>query len=207
MKERDIFVAALAITNVEERDAFLNEACSEPGQKEHLQALLEAQAKLGTFLESPARAPVATGIDEGPGTIIGPYKLLEQIGEGGMGVVFMAEQTRTVRRRVALKVIKPGMDSRRVIARFEAERQALALMEHPNIARVLDAGTTDSGRPYFVMELVRGVPITEFCDENRLDAEARLRLFVDGLPGDPARAPEGNHSPRHQAVERDGDAQ
>ena len=95
-----------------------------------------------------------------------------------MGVVFMAEQTRTVRRRVALKVIKPGMDSRQVIARFEAERQALALMEHPNIARVLDAGTTDSGRPYFVMELVRGVPITDYCDKNRLDAEARLGLFV-----------------------------
>jgi len=178
MKERDIFVAALAITNVEERAAFLDQACSEPGQKEHLWALLEAEAKLGTFLESPARATGSTGVAEHPGTIIGPYKLLEQIGEGGMGVVFMAEQTRTVRRRVALKVIKAGMDSRQVIARFEAERQALALMEHPNIARVLDAGTTDSGRPYFVMELVRGVPITEYCDKNRLDAEARLRLFI-----------------------------
>ena len=154
MKERDIFVAALAITDIEERDAYLNEACSEPGRKEHLRALLEAEAKLGTFLESPARATGSTGVDEGPGTTIGPYKLLEQIGEGGMGVVFMAEQTRTVRRRVALKVIKPGLDTRQIIARFEAERQALALMEHPNIARVLDAGTTDSGRPYFVMELV-----------------------------------------------------
>ena len=178
MKERDIFVAALAITKVEERDAFLDEACSEPGQKEHLRALLEAEARLGTFLESPARATESTGVVERPGTIIGPYKLLEQIGEGGMGVVFMAEQTRTVRRRVALKVIKPGMDTRQVIARFEAERQALALMEHPNIARVLDAGATESGRPYFVMELVRGVPITEYCDKNRLDAEARLRLFA-----------------------------
>jgi eukaryotic-like serine/threonine-protein kinase len=178
MKERDIFVAALAITNIDERDVFLDQTCSEPGQKEHLQALLEAEAKLGTFLESPARATGSPGVDESPGSIIGPYKLLEQIGEGGMGVVFMAEQTRTVRRRVALKVIKPGMDSRQVIARFEAERQALALMEHPNIARVLDAGTTDSGRPYFVMELVRGVPITEYCDKNRLDAEARLRLFI-----------------------------
>jgi serine/threonine protein kinase/tetratricopeptide (TPR) repeat protein len=178
MKERDIFVAALAITNLDERNAFLNESCSESGQKEHLLALLEAEAKLGTFLESPARPTVSARVDEGPGTIIGPYKLLEQIGEGGMGVVFMAEQTRTVRRKVAIKVIKPGMDTRQVIARFEAERQALALMEHPNIARVLDAGTTDSGRPYFVMELVRGVPITDFCDQNRLDARARLRLFV-----------------------------
>jgi serine/threonine protein kinase/tetratricopeptide (TPR) repeat protein len=177
MKERDIFVNALAISNAEERNAFLNEACSEPGQKEQLLALLKAEANLGTFLESPAR-PAPGRVDEGPGTIIGQYKLLEQIGEGGMGVVFMAEQTRTVRRRVAIKVIRPGMDTRQVIARFEAERQALALMEHPNIARVLDGGTTDSGRPYFVMELVRGVPITEFCDKNRLDAEARLRLFV-----------------------------
>jgi len=178
MKERDIFVAALAISNVEERNAFLADACSEPGQREHLQALLEAEAELGTFLESPARATGSAGVEESPGSIIGPYKLLEQIGEGGMGIVFMAEQTRTVRRRVALKVIKPGMDTRQIIARFEAERQALALMEHPNIARVLDAGTTDSGRPYFVMELVRGVPITDYCDKNRLDAAARLRLFV-----------------------------
>ena len=97
--------------------------------------------------------------------MIGPYKLLEQIGEGGFGIVFMAEQVRPVRRRVALKIIKPGMDTRQVIARFEAERQALALMDHPNIARVFDAGATDAGRPYFVMELVRGVPITDYCDQ------------------------------------------
>jgi eukaryotic-like serine/threonine-protein kinase len=178
MKERDIFVAALAITHLEERDAFLDDACSEPGQKERLRALLEEEAKLGAFLESPARAAEPAWVDEAPGTVIGSYKLLEQIGEGGMGVVFMAEQTRAVRRRVALKVIKPGMDTRQVIARFEAERQALALMEHPNIARVLDAGTTDSARPYFVMELVRGVPITDYCDKNRLDPAARLRLFA-----------------------------
>jgi serine/threonine protein kinase len=104
-------------------------------------------------------------MSERPGTVVGPYKLLEQIGEGGFGVVFMAEQVTPVRRRVALKLIKPGMDTRQVIARFEAERQALALMEHPNIARVLDAGTTETARPYFVMELVRGVPITEYCDQ------------------------------------------
>ena len=122
MKERDIFVAALAIANIDERDAFLEKACSEPGQKEHLQALIEAEAQLGTFLESPARATESPGVEERPGTIIGPYKLLEQIGEGGMSIVFMAEQSQTVRRRVALKVIKPGMDTRQVIARFEAER-------------------------------------------------------------------------------------
>src|SRR5919201_431291 len=105
---------------------------------------------------------------ERPGTVLGPYKLLEQIGEGGMGLVFVAEQTHPVRRRVALKVIKPGMDSRQVVARFEAERQALALMDHHHIAKVHDAGTTASGRPYFVMELVKGVPITQFCDANHL---------------------------------------
>ena len=122
---------------------------------------------------------------EGPGATIGPYKLLQVIGEGGFGVVYMAEQEQPVRRRMALKVIKLGMDTKQVIARFEAERQALALMEHPNIARVLDAGATDTGRPYFLMELVRGVPITEYCVATR--------------------APEGGHPPRHQAVERDGD--
>ena len=102
------------------------------------------------------------------GTVIGPYKLLQQIGEGGFGVVYMAEQTQPVRRVVALKIIKPGMDTSQVIARFESERQALALMEHPHIAKVLEAGATDSGRPYFVMELVKGVPITDFCDKNQL---------------------------------------
>jgi tetratricopeptide (TPR) repeat protein len=115
---------------------------------------------------------------ERPGTLIGPYKILEQIGEGGFGVVFLAEQTQPVRRRVALKVVKPGMDSRQVIARFEAERQALALMDHPNIAHVLDGGQTASGRPYFVMELVRGVSISDYCDQNRLPVRARLELFV-----------------------------
>src|SRR5262249_33984214 len=111
-------------------------------------------------------------------TVIGPYKLMEQIGEGGFGLVFVAEQLQPVRRRVALKVIKPGMDTREVVARFEAERQALALMDHPNIARVFDGGTTASGRPCFVMELVKGVPITQFCDENRLTPRERLGLFV-----------------------------
>src|ERR1700729_3348193 len=115
---------------------------------------------------------------EGPGTRIGPYKLLQLIGEGGFGSVFMAEQEKPVRRRVALKIIKPGMDTGQVIARFEAERQALALMDHQNIARVLDAGTTDSGRPYFVMELVHGVPITQFCDDRKLTPRQRLELFV-----------------------------
>ena len=115
---------------------------------------------------------------EGPGTIIGRYKLLEEIGEGGMGMVYMAEQREPVRRKVALKIIKPGMDTREVIARFEAERQALAMMDHPNIAKVFDAGETASGRPYFVMELVHGVPLTDYCDQNELTMRERLELFV-----------------------------
>src|SRR5271170_1460190 len=116
---------------------------------------------------------------ENVGCAIGPYKLLQQIGQGGFGVVYMAEQEQPVRRVVALKIIKPGMDTAQVIARFESERQALALMDHPNIARVLDAGATASGHPYFVMELVKGMPITEFCDKKHLPPEARLRLFID----------------------------
>jgi serine/threonine-protein kinase len=115
---------------------------------------------------------------ESVGSTVGPYKLLEQIGGGGMGVVYMAEQLRPVRRKVALKIIKPGMDSGQVIARFEAERQALTMMDHPNIAKVLDAGTTDAGRPYFVMELVKGIPITDYCDQARLTTRERLQLFM-----------------------------
>src|SRR5437868_5697915 len=147
-----------------------------------VESLLEASRRAGRFLEPSAPARGAT-VDlppsaERPGTVIGPYTLLQQIGEGGMGTVFMAEQTEPVRRKVALKVIKAGMDSRQVIARFEAERQALAMMDHVNIARVLDAGATDSGLPYFVMELVHGVPITKYCDDNHLTPRERLELFV-----------------------------
>src|SRR4029077_18634501 len=122
--------------------------------------------------------PAQSSIGEKPGAQIGPYKLLQQIGEGGMGTVYMAEQTQPVQRKVAIKVIKAGMDTRPVIARFEAERQALAMMDHVNIARVLDAGTTEAGRPYFVMELVHGVPITKYCDDNQMTPRERLELFV-----------------------------
>src|SRR5262249_24217807 len=115
---------------------------------------------------------------EGPRTVIGPYKLLEQLGEGGFGVVFLAEQMQPVRRKVAMKILKAGMDTRHVVARFEAEPPALAIMDHPNIARVFDGGETASGRPYFVMELVKGVPITEFCDQNHLTPRQRLELFL-----------------------------
>ncbi len=124
-------------------------------------------------------SPVETLLENLISTQVGPYKLREQIGDGGMGVVYVAEQSEPVRRQVALKIIKPGMDTRDVIARFEAERQALAVMDHPNIAKVLDAGTTEAGRPYFVMELVKGVPITDFCDERKLSLRERLKLFAD----------------------------
>src|SRR5262249_39473064 len=125
---------------------------------------------VGTVDEQPMR--------EQPGAVVGPYKLIEPIGEGGMGTVWMAQQVVPVKRRVAVKLIKAGMDSKQVIARFEAERQALALMDHPNIARVLDAGTTPAGRPYFAMELVKGIPITRYCDDRRLSVRERLELFV-----------------------------
>jgi serine/threonine-protein kinase len=135
----------------------------------------------GSFLVPAAGGLLATTDDpatDRPGAVIGPYKLLQQIGEGGMGAVYMAEQEQPVRRKVALKIIKPGMDSRQVVARFEVERQVPAMMDHLNIAKVFDAGTTDTGRPYFVMELVHGVPITKFCDDNKLTPRERLELFV-----------------------------
>ena len=143
---------------------------------------------------------------EGPGSRIGPYRLLQEIGEGGMGVVYMAEQEKPVRRRVALKIIKPGMDTSQVIARFEAERQALALMDHQHIAKVLDAGATDTGRPYFVMELVQGRADHRVLRPQSAHAEGASGAVRAGLQRDPARASEGDHSPRHQAVECAGHA-
>jgi serine/threonine protein kinase/tetratricopeptide (TPR) repeat protein len=189
MNEEEIFHQALA-RSPEDRAAYLKQACAgDPALRAAVEALLRANVGATGFLEQPVPAPVATvdapPIREGPGVVIGPYKLLQQIGEGGMGTVFMAEQSRPVQRKVALKIIKPGMDSRQVIARFEAERQALALMDHPNIAKVFDAGTiggepggVSAGRPYFVMELVKGVPITRYCDEHHLTPRERLDLFV-----------------------------
>jgi serine/threonine protein kinase len=181
LDEQAIFEVARKIDSRETREAYLQQVCGDKvaiGLR--VRALLKAYEESASFLESPA-VPLVTldePIAERPGTVIGSYKLLEQIGEGGMGLVFMAEQSRPVRRRVALKVIKPGMDTRHIVARFEAERQALALMDHPNIAKIHDGGSTDSGRPYFVMELVRGVPITDFCDQRRLTTRQRLELFV-----------------------------
>ncbi len=181
---KSIFGRALEL-DPEDRAAYLDEACAnDPALRARIDGLLAAHGEAGEFMRRPAAAVAAEitvgyePIAECPGTVVGPYKLLEQIGEGGFGVVFMAEQTLPVRRRVALKVLRPGMDTRQVVARFEAERQALALMDHLNIAKVHDGGETESGRPYFVMELVRGVPVTDFCDQNRLPVRERLGLFV-----------------------------
>jgi serine/threonine protein kinase/tetratricopeptide (TPR) repeat protein len=186
MDEEVIFTTALEMESADQRAAYLDEVCAgQTDLRRKVEELLFAHVRAGNFLDKAAEAwnaHLPTGgpqvLAEGPGTVLGPYKLLEQIGEGGMGLVFMAEQSRPVRRRVALKLLKPGLDTRQVVARFEAERQALALMDHPQIAHVYDAGTTASGRPYFVMELVRGVPITEFCDQRRLTPRQRLELFA-----------------------------
>ncbi len=177
---KSVFGRALEIDDPARRAAFLAAACADaPDLRGEVEQLLAAHAGAGGFMGRPVSATGGYEVrTEGPGTKVGPYKLLQEIGEGGMGTVFMAEQEEPVRRMVALKIIREGMDSRAVLARFEAERQALALMDHPNIARVLDAGTTASGQPYFVMELVKGVPITKFCDEHQLTLRERLSLFV-----------------------------
>ena len=177
---RQIFLEAVENYAPEKWPEFLDSACrSDAELRRRVEALLQAHGQYNALLDGEGVvATLDCRVSERPGAQIGPYKLLQQIGEGGFGVVFMAEQTTPVRRKVALKVIKPGMDTRQVIARFEAERQALAVMDHPNIARVLDAGTTESGRPYFVMELVRGVAITAYCDQHSLPIRERLCLFV-----------------------------
>jgi serine/threonine protein kinase/Flp pilus assembly protein TadD len=176
-----VFAAAVELSSPAERAEYVRRVCGENAELgKRVEELLAAHFEAGDFLERPP-ATVLHRIDEeihaAPGTVIGPYKLLQQIGEGGMGVVFMAEQNEPIQRTVALKIIKPGMDTRQVIARFEAERQALAVMDHPNIAKVLDAGTTEGGRPYFVMELVKGIPITKYCDDHKLSVRERLQLF------------------------------
>jgi serine/threonine protein kinase/tetratricopeptide (TPR) repeat protein len=180
--EQSIFLHAVGLASPHGRAAYLDDVCRDnPRLRRELDALLAAHDRLGA--DQPPGAPeLARTVDEPtterPGTIIGPYKLIELVGEGGMGTVWMAQQTEPVKRLVAVKLIKAGMDSAQIIARFEAERQALALMDHPNIARVLDAGTTNSGRPYFVMDLVKGVPITRYCDEHHLTPRERLELFI-----------------------------
>ncbi|MGD9855480.1 MAG: protein kinase, partial [Planctomycetaceae bacterium] len=180
--EKTIFLEAIELS-VAHRTNYLDQACgSNRKLRRQIEQLLAAHARSDLPLDQPAVTSVEALAEWHPqeelGSQIGPYKLREQIGEGGMGLVFVAEQTAPVRRQVALKVCKPGMDTREVMSRFEAERQALALMDHPNIAKVFDAGTTDSGRPYFVMELVRGIPITDYCEQAKLGTRERLKLFI-----------------------------
>jgi serine/threonine protein kinase len=193
-REKAVFVEALEVADPEQRSQFLDQACgADQALRQQVEKLLALSQSAGEFFKdcAPALEPAAADAaqvlsaaesalePEIPETkCIGPYKLLQKLGEGGYGVVYMAEQEQPIRRRVALKIIKLGMDTRNVIARFEAERQALALMDHPNIARVLDAGATETGRPYFVMELVYGVKITDYCDQNRVSMQERLQLFI-----------------------------
>lgn len=189
---RELFDEALKIADLEQRSEFLATECGDDkAQLRRVNALLKAFGKAGDFMDaSDGRVASSVGSNRDSnskavpsseliGTQIGNYKILQEIGEGGFGVVYMAEQIKPVRRRVALKIIKPGMDTRQVVARFEAERQALAMMSHPNISQALDAGATESGRPYFVMELVKGISITDFCDQNKLSTRQRLELFLD----------------------------
>ncbi len=182
--EEAIFNKAIEIKSLAERATFVKSACGEDAALlARVEALLKVHFEDASFLKSPP-AGINSTLDtppptEVPGMKIDRYKLLQLIGEGGFGVVYMAEQEEPIRRKVALKIIKLGMDTKQVIARFEAERQALAMMDHPNIARVFDAGATDTGRPYFVMELIKGIPITEYCDKNNLDTQKRLELFID----------------------------
>ncbi len=183
LDEEAIFHIARKLDDPADRDKYLLQICAgDQALRERVEALLAVHEREQEFLRSSPDDPASTvdqsPLTERPGTTIGRYRLMEQVGEGGMGVVFVAEQNRPIRRKVALKIIKPGMDTKEVIARFEAERQALALMDHPNIAKVFDAGSTDSGRPYFVMELVRGIPITDYCDQAKLSIRERLELFI-----------------------------
>ncbi|MCS7468105.1 serine/threonine protein kinase, partial [Stieleria sp. ICT_E10.1] len=183
-KEKRIFLEAIEIGQKEARDAFLGETCGDDHAlrqriEKRLVAHEQPESLLGDAHLEDADATVAlpTSVETSDDRV-GPYHLRERIGEGGMGIVFVADQKEPLRRRVALKVIKPGLDTDAVIARFEAERQALAVMDHPNIAKVLDAGTTEKGRPYFVMELVNGIAITDYCDQHRLTISERLELFA-----------------------------
>ena len=182
-EERVFRVAPRPLQSRHARGVPGSDLCRRPSSSHRAEALLQAHEQSQGFPKSVSPEPASTAdqppVSEGPGHEIGRYKLLQKIGEGGFGVVYMAEQHRPVHRKVALKIIKPGMDTKAVVARFEAERQALALMDHPNIARVFDGGTTETGRPYFVMELIRGVPVTEYCDTHQLSIRERLALFVN----------------------------
>src|SRR5262245_40959538 len=177
--EELIFDAAIQMSDRGLRAAYLDEMCAGDGSlRRSVEQLLACHDTAGDFLETPPPGANASSAPPSTSTMVGPYRLVERIGEGGFGIVYRAEQQEPVRREVAIKIIRHGMESSQIIARFEAERQALAMMRHPNIATVLDAGRTSDGWPYFVMELVEGQPLDVYCDAERLDINARLRLFV-----------------------------
>ena len=183
MMVEKVFESAIKLATPQERAAYVRGACGEdPALRQQVESLIQPHDEVGGFMPTDPGETVITipdrPLSEKEGTCIGRYKLLQRIGEGGMGVIYMAEQTEPVTRKVALKIIKLGLDTKSVIARFEAERQALAMMDHPNIAKVFDAGSTETGRPYFVMELVKGVPINQYCDKNHLPTKERLQLFI-----------------------------
>ena len=199
-QEHEAALFALALSKpAAKRAAWLDAECEgDTALRQRLEALLSAHDAPDELPPAPAaKATIKLDMSEAPdeavGQTLGRYKLMERLGEGGCGVVYVAEQTQPVRRRVALKVIKLGMDTKAVVARFEAERQALAMMDHPNIAKVLDAGTTEVGRPFFVMELVRGIRITDYCDQNQLSTKERLGAVHQNLSGHSARASKRHH--------------
>ena len=180
---KSIFLDAVEISASDQRQQYLDQACEgEAALREHVEALLAAHGVPNAMLDGGVVAtidqPTAQDTDQHVGSSLGPYTIRKQLAEGGMGVVYDAEQTEPVRRKVALKIIKPGMTTKDAVARFEAERQTLAIMDHPNIARIIDGGATDTGQPFFVMEFVQGVPITEYCDQRSLTTRERLQLFV-----------------------------
>ncbi len=208
---KTIFLESLDREAGVERRSYLDEACGSDAElRGEVESLLLAHEKAGEFLDPAAfgagLGPDQPSLTEGPGTVIGRYKLLEKIGEGGMAVVYMAEQTEPIRRKVALKIIKLGMDTRQVIARFEAERQALALMDHPSIAKVLDAGATETGRPYFVMELVTGRLHHRVLRQEQPEHQGPTGPVSPGLPRRAARPPKGHHPPGYQALQCHGHA-
>ena len=215
MNELDLFAAAIAVADPADRASLLDRECAgRLDVRRRIDQLLDAHFRSQPLFDQPnpevtvAYAPKgAYAPNEQAGAVIaGRYKLLEEIGEGGMGTVWVAEQTQPVRRKVALKLIKAGMDSKSVIARFEAERQALAVMDHPNVAKVLDGGLTETGRPFFVMEYVKGVPITEYCDATRLNVSERLHLFAQVCQAVQHAPSEGHYSPRSETLQHPGRA-
>jgi hypothetical protein len=197
VNERDIFHAALELTDPIERAAYLEKACAgDAALKAHFEDLLESHPQLGSFLESTALGGMraSEAVLAADRVFAGRFKLRQKLGEGGMGEVWVADQLKPMRRRVALKLVRSGLDSACMLARFEQERQALALMDHPSIAKVLDAGMDETGHPYFAMELIKGIPITKYCDEAKLSPQKRIECCVSGRPQQPGNAKGDQHA-------------